>query len=483
LETDQLAWKIMSGESASVRQRVSNEEDIVAVPGDNEAVVEGLADRQVGERTVANIRPFWAQRKFILRVGVYALLASALISLLIPVRYQSVTRLMPPDSPSGLGLGTLASMAGRAGMEGLMGVAGDVLGMKSSGSLFVGVLQSQTVQDRLIQQFNLMHVYYDGKIEDARKDLAKHTDVSEDRKSGIISIGVTDHDPKRAAAMAQSYVDELDRLVAQVSTSAARRERIFLEQRLKAVKGDLDDSAKNFSNFASKNSAIDIPAQGKAMVEAAARLQGELIAVQSELEGLKQMYTDDNVRVRSARARMNELQKKLNEIGNAGTEGGAKSDDSLYPSIRRLPILGVTYADLYRRTKIEEAVYELLTEQYEMAKVQEAKEIPSVKVLDAAMVPTKRTFPPRAGITVLGTLLGLALAVTWIAAKTQWEAVEASDPRKQFAMEVFTTARASLPKFSRNGANGSTNGQRPGAWWKKTEDPTETKDEDNKPDA
>ncbi len=364
-----------------------------------------------------------------------------------------------------------------------MGVAGDVLGMKSSGSLFVGVLQSQTVQDRLIQQFNLMHVYYDGKIEDARKDLAKHTDVSEDRKSGIISIGVTDHDPKRAAAMAQSYVDELDRLVAQVSTSAARRERIFLEQRLKAVKGDLDDSAKNFSNFASKNSAIDIPAQGKAMVEAAARLQGELIAVQSELEGLKQMYTDDNVRVRSARARMNELQKKLNEIGNAGTEGGAKSDDSLYPSIRRLPILGVTYADLYRRTKIEEAVYELLTEQYEMAKVQEAKEIPSVKVLDAAMVPTKKTFPPRAGITVLGTLLGLALAVTWIAAKTQWEAVEASDPRKQFAMEVFTTARASLPKFSRNGANGSTNGQRPGSWWKKTEDPTETKDEDNKPDA
>src|ERR1700704_5091939 len=206
----------MSGESASVRQRVSNEEDIVAVPGDNEAVVEGLADRQVGERTVANIRPFWAQRKFILRAGVYALLASGLISLLIPVRYQSVTRLMPPDSPSGLGLGTLASMAGRAGMEGLMGVAGDVLGMKSSGSLFVGVLQSQTVQDRLIQQFNLMHVYYDGKIEDARKDLAKHTDVSEDRKSGIISIGVTDHNPKRAAAMAQSYVDELDRLVAQV---------------------------------------------------------------------------------------------------------------------------------------------------------------------------------------------------------------------------------------------------------------------------
>jgi uncharacterized protein involved in exopolysaccharide biosynthesis len=482
LETDLLVRKTMSGESASVRQRSSKEEDIVPVPRDNEALAEDLGDRQVDERTVAYLRPFWAQRKFIQRVGVYALLVSALISFLIPVRYQSVTRLMPPDSPSGLGLGMLTAMTGRAGMEGLGGLAGDLLGAKSSGALFVGVIQSQTVQDRLIQQFNLMHVYYDSKIEDARKDLAEHTDVSEDRKSGIILIGVTDHDPKRASAMAKSYVDELDRLVAQVSTSAARRERIFLEERLKAVKGELDDSAKNFSDFASKNSAIDIPAQGKAMVEAAARLQGELIAVQSELEGLKQMYTADNFRVRSARARMDELQKKLTEIGSAGTEGGAKSD-ALYPSIRRLPILGVTYADLYRRTKIEETVYELLTEQYEMAKVQEAKEIPSVKVLDAAIVPTKRSFPPRTVITVLGTLLGLALAMTWIAGKTQWDAVEASDPRKQFAMEVFTTTRASLPNFSRNGANGSTNGHRPWAWWKKTEEPAETKHEDGKPDG
>jgi capsule polysaccharide export protein KpsE/RkpR len=471
----------MSGESASVRQKLSNEEDVIPVPRDYEALADDLGDGQVEGRTVANLRPFWAQRKFILRVGVYALVVSALISLLIPVRYQSETRLMPPDSPSGLGLGMLSAMTGRAGMGGLGGIAGDLLGTKSSGALFVGVIQSQTVQDRLIQQFNLMHVYHDGKIEDARKDLAEYTDVTEDRKSGIISIGVTDHDPKRASAMAKSYVDELDRLVAQVSTSSARRERIFLEGRLKTVKGELDDSAKNFSDFASKNSAIDIPAQGRAMVEAASRLQGGLIAVQSELEGLKQVYTDDNVRVRSARARMDELQKKLNEIGSAGTEGGAKGDDSLFPSIRRLPILGVTYADLFRRTKIEETVYELLTEQYEMAKVQEAKEIPSVKVLDAAIVPTKKTFPPRTEITVLGTLLGLSLALTWIAGKTRWDAVEASDTRKQFAMEVLTTVQARLPKFSRNGSNGSSNGHRLRAWWKKTEEPGEAKQEDGKP--
>lgn len=444
---------------------------------------EASEDRPLQEPIIASLRLFWAERRFLLRAGVYALLASALISILIPVRYQTVTRLMPPDSPSGMGMGLLAAMSGRVGMEGLGSIAGDVLGMKTSGALFVGVIQSQTVQDRVIREFNLMRVYHDGKIEDARKDLAEHTDVSEDRKSGIIAINVTDHDPKRAAAMAQSYVDELDRLVAQVSTSSARRERIFLEERLKAVKTDLDNSAKKFSDFASKNTAIDIPAQGKAMVDAAARLQGELIVAQSELEGLKQIYTDENVRVRSARARMDELQKKLNEIGSAGTVGAEKNDNPLYPSIRKLPILGVTYADLYRQTKIEETVFELLTEQYEMAKVQEAKEIPSVKVLDAAVVPTKKSYPPRTVITALGTLLGLALAAVWIVGRTQWESVESSDPRKQFALEVLTTTRASLSSFARNGTNGNTNGHRTWGWGKQTEGTSDAGHENGKRDT
>jgi capsule polysaccharide export protein KpsE/RkpR len=472
----------MSGELPSVTQRRSNGEEIL-VEQDRATPSNALEDRSLQESGIASLRLFWAGRRFLLRAGVYALLASALISILIPVRYQTVTRLMPPDSPSGMGMGLLAAMSGRVGMEGLGSIAGDVLGMKTSGALFVGVIQSQTVQDRVIREFNLMGVYHDGKIEDARKDLAEHTDVSEDRKSGIIAIIVTDHDPKRAAAMAQSYVDELDRLVAQVSTSSARRERIFLEERLKAVKTDLDNSAKKFSDFASKNTAIDIPAQGKAMVDAAARLQGELIVAQSELEGLKQIYTDENVRVRSARARMDELQKKLNEIGSAGTVGAEKSDNPLYPSIRKLPILGVTYADLYRQTKIEETVFELLTEQYEMAKVQEAKEIPSVKVLDAAVVPTKKSYPPRAVITALGTLLGLALAAVWIIGRTQWESVEASDPRKQFALEVLTTTRASLSSFARNGTNGNTNGHRTWGWGKQTEGTSDAGHENGKRDT
>jgi capsule polysaccharide export protein KpsE/RkpR len=116
----------------------------------------------------------------------------------------------------------------------------------------------------LIEQFNLRKgIFGTSRIEDARQYLLEHTDVSEDRKSGIITLGVTDHDPKRAAALARSYVNELDRVVAQVSTSSARRERIFLEERLKTVKSDLDTAARNFSDFASKNSAIDIPCAGQ----------------------------------------------------------------------------------------------------------------------------------------------------------------------------------------------------------------------------
>jgi uncharacterized protein involved in exopolysaccharide biosynthesis len=417
----------------------------------------------------------WQNRRFLLRATFFSSLASLLITILIHNQYHAVARLMPPDTQSTPGLGLLAAMSGKSGIGGFSGgIANDLLGVKSSGALFVGIVGSRTVQDRVIQNFDLQRIYRDSKIEDARNDLAQNTDVGEDRKSGIITIGVTDRDPKRAAAMAHAYVDELDRLVAQVSTSSARRERIFLEERLKTVKAELDSTAKNFSNFASKNTAIDIPAQGKAMVEAAASLQGRLIAAQAELSGLQQIYTNNNVRVRAAEARVKELQEKLNELGRGDPADDSKEENALYPSIRRLPVLGVTYADLFLQTKIQATVFELLTQQYETAKVQEAKEIPSVKVLDAPVVPTKKSFPPRTVLTILGTLLGLAVAIVWVVAKTSWDAVDASHPRKVFATEVFTTMRTSLPSFSRNGTGADSNGNSGWAWRQKSREHEES---------
>jgi uncharacterized protein involved in exopolysaccharide biosynthesis len=429
--------------------------------------------RAARERTASNLRLLWEQRRFILRWTAIGLVVSLVVAFLIPSRFVATTQLMPPDNQSGGGAAAFlaAAGAGRSG-SGMAGLAGDLLGAKNSGAQFMGILSSRTVQDRLIEEFDLRREYWDSKMEDARTDLASNTGISEDRKSGIISISVWDHNPQKAAAMAGAYVKELDRLVAEVSTSAARRERIFLEDRLRAVKQDLDASAAKFSEFASKNTAIDIPAQGKAMVEAAATLQGQLIFAESELHGLEAIYTDQNVRVRALRARVSELRSQLGKMGGEAGAAGAlspKSDPSLYPSIRQLPVLGVTYADLYRRTKIQETVFELLTQQYELAKVQEAKEIPSVKVLDAAVVPTKKSFPPRGAFTAVGAVLFFLGACAWIFVNRTYAAIDPQDPRKMLAEEVALTLKAGSVTATAGAAarlkglvgRGSDNGEAP----------------------
>ena len=398
------------------------------------------------DKRVVYLRMLWEHRRFLLRVGIYSLVASLILALLIPPRYKAKAELMPPEGQQGLGTALLSALSAKGAAGAVGGLAGDLLGMKNSGALFVGVMNSRTVQDRLIEEFNLRHVYHDSKMEDARDDLESHSDITEDRKSGILSVGVTDHDPRRAAAMAQAYVTELDRLVAQLSTSSARRERIFLEGRLHEVKNELDVAAKRFSEFASKNAALDIPAQGKAMMEAAATLQGQLIAAESELSGLQQIYADSNVRVRSLKARVNELHQELDKIGGDAANP-ANGEGLIAPPIRKLPLLGVTYADLFRQNKIEETVYELLTQQYELAKVQEAKEIPTVKVLDAPVLPTKKLFPGPVALICIGTLLGLAGGAAWLAFGKKWKEGDPSTPGRVLAQEIGESFRARTQRF------------------------------------
>ena len=368
---------------------------------------------------------------------------------------------MPPDTQSSSGLAMMAAMASKVG-GGLGSVAGDLLGMKSSGALFIGVLRSQTAQERLIQEFGLQKVYARfGKmsVTDTRAQLDENTSISEDRKSGIISIGVTDHDPQRAAAIANGYVNELNSLVAELSTSAAHRERVFLEGRLAVAKRDLDEASSQLAQFSSKNNTLDIQTEGKAMLDAAGSIAGQMIAAQSELEGLSQIYTDNNPRVRALNARVGELRKQLNKLGGtaddsakSATSPPAVSNGMPYPTIRSLPLLGAKYADFYRRAKIQETVFEMLTEQYELAKVEEAKETPSVKVLDPAQVPERKSFPPRLLIMFLGTFLVFSVAVVWVLGVQQWRAADPNDPRKILAQEIAAKVKERAHWFSRNGA-------------------------------
>lgn len=407
---------------------------------------------------LATMELIWDRRRLLYRVALRALLISTVVAFLIPRKFESSVSIMPPrDSMGDNGL-MLAALAGKAS-PGLGAMAGNILGTKSTGALFVDLLRSRTVQDHVVDRFNLQHVYWTRYKQDARKILGARTDVAEDRKSGVISITVTDGDPQRARDVAQGYVEELDRLVSQVSTSSARRERMFIEQRLATVKADLEDAEKQFSAFASKNTALDIKEQTRAMVESAAVLQGQMMAAQSELQSLAQIYTSNNVRVRALQARVDELKRQLQQLG--GTDSSLLSDaissTELYPSIRKLPLLGVQWADLYRRMKVQETVYDLLTQQYELARIQEAKEIPTVNVIDPANVPEKKSFPPRLLIILTLTTFSVAIAAICVIASARWREVDPRDPRKRLSMRIwnrsiesvrFTATRLHLQRMS-----------------------------------
>ena len=454
-------------------------------PAAGELLLPEIPPEDSRELQAERFRLLWDRRRFLLRATAVGLLASALVAFLIPKSYTSTAELMPPDQQSTSALAMMAGMAAKAG-GGLGGVAGDLLGIKSSGALFIGVLRSETAQDRLVEKFDLRKVYGRRFIVDARRTLDENTSISEDRKSGIISISVTDHDAQRAAALANAYVDELNSLAAELSTSSAHRERVFLEERLKVAKRDLDEAANQLAQFSSKNNTLDIQQEGKAVLDAAVAIAGQLIAAESQLEGLRQIYTDNNARVRATQGRVAELRRQLEKLGGthgnsaknpsastlaksqaadppAGDPANPPADESSdqttqpggmpYPAIRSLPLLGAKYSDYYRRAKIQETVYELLTEQYELAKVQEAKETPSVKVLDPARIPEWKSFPPRLLIMFLGTFLIMCASVVYVLGWSQWQQVDSSDPRKLLAQEVAAKVKAHVSWPLRNGRN------------------------------
>jgi uncharacterized protein involved in exopolysaccharide biosynthesis len=410
------------------------------------------------QQAIARISLVWQERRLIFRCIAVAFGVSTLIAFLIPVRYTSTTQLMPPDQ-NGQGM---ASMLSALKGTDLGSLGGDLLGQKTSADLFVGVLHSRTVEDDIIDKFDMRKVYGVRRYANARKILEDRTDVAAERKSGIITIKVSDHSPERAAGMAREYVAALNNVVINLNTSSAHKERVFLEERLGQVQKDLEKAEQDFSKFASQNTALDVKEQGRAMIGAAAELEGQLIAAETQLQGLQQIYTPENVRVRSMQARIEEYRRQLKKMGGKGIteaspDGAAAGQDSeqsegatdasnLYPSIRQLPILGVTWADLYRNSKVQETVFETLTKQYELARVEEARETPSVKVLDPADVPEKKSFPPRIILILAAVFLTSVGSVVWVIARVRWEEIDSDDPRKILAQEVFETTREQIRK-------------------------------------
>jgi uncharacterized protein involved in exopolysaccharide biosynthesis len=407
-------------------------------------------------RSAERLALLWRERRFVCGVAWKTFLAACVVALLLPVHYEGVTKIVPGENQSA-GAGLLGKLAGAGGSAGGgLGLGLDptaLLGLKTPGALYVEIMKSRTVQDRLIDRFDLRRHYWmlgpwrAAAYYATRKKLKNFTDFQEDKKSGLITLIYTDYDRQMAADIANAYVDELNRLAADLNTSDAHRERNFLEERLKSAKQELDQASLALSQFSSKNTVMDPQNQGRSMMDAAARIQGEVIAGESELKGLREIYSDDNVKVRASRARIAELQGQLQKLmGSPGTGSGDVSGTSstTYPSMRSLPVLGYQYADLYRQSKIQETVYEFLTQQYEMAKIQEAKELPTVRVMDFAVPAERKSGPIRSLVVGLSVLAGLTLACCWIVGRDWWEQLPREDPRRLLAAEVSADLRGLL---------------------------------------
>jgi uncharacterized protein involved in exopolysaccharide biosynthesis len=359
----------------------------------------------------------------------------------IPNQYTSTAQLMPPDPQA------LASTSMLSALTGLNYIApnvgGIMLNTRTAGGTTIGILSSRTALDDIINRYDLRRIYHCDLYVDARTRLMGATAFTEDKKSGLITISVTDVDRNRARDIAAAYVDELDKLLNLVSASAARRERVFLEQRLKSIKDELDNSSRKLSDFSSRNATLDIQKQGQATVEEASRLEGQLITAQSELSGLKANLTDDNPRVRAVRARINELQSQLRKLSGEGesADGSDLKTNEMLPSVRKLPLLGVTYYDLYRQVAMEESIYEALTKQYELAKVQEAKEVPPIKVLDEPVPAERKSYPHRLTLVILGTWIGTIAGIAWVIAGKLWNDADDSHPVKAWGVAFVRKIR------------------------------------------
>jgi len=410
-----------------------------------------LQDYRTGEPLVSmekanwveNASLFWDFRRVFARVAGIVFVLSVLVAILLPKEYVSGARIMPPEQ-GGNTAAMLAALVGKSSAGGLAGLAGSLLGAKNNGALFVALLHSGTVSGHLMDRFDLQRVYHKRYREDTAKRLGRLTKITEDPKSGVITIAVTDETRERARDLAQGYLDELNNLVAKVNTSSAHREREFIEQRLNTVQAELQRAQLELSDFSSKNTTIDIKEQTRATVDAGAKLEGQLIAGQSELDSLRQIYGDQNVRVRAAEARNAILQRELQRANGQSTpdpDGKDVDASHPYPALRRLPELGVRWANLYRNVRIHETVFDLLSEEYETARIEEVKSIPTVSVIDVPQLPEKKSGPHRTLIVLIATFLSLVITAVFLLARRSWMEMGSEDARRVLAKRIGMSLR------------------------------------------
>lgn len=327
---------------------------------------------------------------------------SCAATLLMPNIYIATARLMPPTEGSG---GISAMLSGMGDLAALAGISSG----GSMSEIYVGVLKSRTVADAIINRFNLMEVYDQEYRVLMYEKLEKIVNISCGIENGIISISVEDEQPERAAQIANAYVEELQQLYVQLSLSSVGRQRTFLEKRLAMVKSDLAKAEDALLLFQKENNAVKLDDQAKAIIEAITQLKGQIASKEVELGVARTFQSEQNHEVKAMREGLSGLKEQLRSLEQS--PDGQRVAGDIFISTTNVPDVGMQFARLMREFKVQETLYELLSKQYEMAKVEEARDTSTILVLDLAVPPDKKTKPKRLLIVVMLTFVAGFTAV------------------------------------------------------------------------
>ncbi len=340
------------------------------------------------------------RKKFIVKFTSVAFLGSILFALLSKNVYTGRTRLLPPQQNQSLNSALLSQLAPLAGLAG----AGSGLQLKSPNEMYLSMLQSDTVFNAVIRRFHLMELFRDDYLSDARIDLQKRTRFAI-AKDGIISIEYDDNDPKRAADVANAFVEELQRLTQNLAITEAGKRRLFFEQQVVAAKEQLSEAEVALRRTQEKTGLIQAEGQARAMIEAVTTLQAHIAAKEVQLNSMRTYGTEENPDVVRAEKELAALRVQMNKLQKEGDKGG------LELPVKGVPEAGLEYLRKLRDVKYYESMYELLSKQYEIARIDEAKNAAVIQAMDPALIPDRKSRPFRTLIVLGSTLVGFVLSL------------------------------------------------------------------------
>ena len=342
------------------------------------------------------------RRRLVLWMTVVMIVAAGLYCLLWPKRYTASTAILPPQGGS---VGTaLTAQLGNLGS--VASLAGGGLGaLKNPNDLQVALMKSRTVEDAMIDRFHLMELYGKKRRSDARKKLESRVAIDNGAKDGLITVTVTDGDANRAEQMANGYVEEFKRVTSHLAVSEASQRRLFFEQQLAEAKENLANAEEALKKTEQATGLIQLDSQARAVIGAVAQLKAQIAAKEVQIAGQRSFATSENPDLRLAEQELAALKSQLEKTG-------ASSEEMLIPR-GNLQQSSLDYVRKLRDVKYYETIFDLLARQYEVAKVDEARQGAVVQVVDRAVVPDRRSWPRPSIILPVAAFLGLLLGVVW----------------------------------------------------------------------